>query len=124
MDLYRKDGIFQVTWRTLDDPMHHNGVSHRAISQLVRVLGLDYKNEVIIFTHTGDHWMTESDPSGWETYPELPTQRFQHQYFDDISPIKDVVFDLDVPAIGAIPGSDFYRGSAMLSDIAIYSEDT
>ena len=57
-DLYREDGILQVTWKTLDDPMHHSGMSHRAISQLVRVLSLDYKNEIIIFTHIGDHWMT------------------------------------------------------------------
>ena len=63
-DLYREDGILQVTWKTLDGPMHHSGMSHRAISQLVRVLSLDYKNEIIIFTHIGDHWMTESDPNG------------------------------------------------------------
>ena len=119
-DLYREDGILQVTWKTLDGPMHHSGMSHRAISQLVRVLSLDYKNEIIIFTHIGDHWMTESDPNGWETYSELPTQRFQHQYFDDTNLIKNMVFDLDVPTIG----SGFHWDSAMLSDITICSEDT
>ena len=123
-DLYREDGILQVTWKTLDGPMHHSGMSHRAVSQLVRVLSLDYKNEIIIFTHIGDHWMTESDPNGWETYSELPTQRFQHQYFDDTNLIKNMVFDLDVPTIGAIPGSGFHWDSAMLSDITICSEDT
>ena len=39
-DLYREDGILQVTWKTNDGPMHHSGMSHRAISQLVRVLSL------------------------------------------------------------------------------------
>ena len=123
-DLYREDGILQVTWKTLDGPMHHSGMSHRAISQLVRVLSLDYKNEIIIFTHIGDHWMTESDPNGWETYSELPTQRFQHQYFDDTNLIKNMVFDLDVPTIGAIPGPGFHWDSAMLSDVTICSDDT
>ena len=123
-DLYREDGILQVTWKTLDGPMHHSGMSHRAISQLVRVLSLDYKNEIIIFTHIGDHWMTESDPNGWETYSELPTQRFQHQYFDDTNLIKNMVFDLDVPTIGAIPGPGFHWDSAMLCDITLCSEDT
>ena len=123
-DLYREDGILQVTWKTLDGPMHHSGMSHRAISQLVRVLSLDYKNEIIIFTHIGDNWMIESDANGWETYSELPTQRFQHQYFDDTNLIKNMVFDLDVPTIGAIPGSGFHWDSAMLSDITICSEDT
>ena len=106
-DLYREDGILQVTWKTNDGPMHHSGMSHRAIGQLVRVLSLDFKNEIIIFTHIGDSWMTESDPNGWETYSELPTQRFQHQYFDDTNLIKNMVFDLDVPTIGAVPGPGF-----------------
>ena len=57
-DLYREDGILQVTWKTLDGPMQHSGMSHRAIGQLVRVLSLDFKNEIIIFTHIGDSWMT------------------------------------------------------------------
>ena len=123
-DLYREDGILQVTWKTLDGPMQHSGMSHRAISQLVRILSLDFQNEIIIFTHIGDSWMTESDPNGWETYSELPTQRFQHQYFDDTNLIKNMIFDLDVPTIGAIPGPGFHWDSAMLCDVTICTEDT
>lgn len=122
-DLYREDGILQVTWKTKDGPMYHSGMSHRAISQLVRILSLDFKNEIIIFTHIGDTWMIESDPDGWETYSELPTQRFQHQYFDDTNLIKNMVFDLDVPTIGAVPGPGFHWDSAFLSDVTICSDD-
>ena len=103
-DLKREDGIVQVTWKTLDGPMHHSGMSHRAISQLVRVLSLDYKNEIIIFTHIGDHWMTESDPNGWETYSELPTQRFQHQYFDDTNLTGTPPCSATSPSAPRIPG--------------------
>lgn len=123
-DLHREDGILQVTWKTNDGPMHHSGMSHRAISQLVRVLSLDYKNEIIIFTHIGDNWMIESDANGWETYSELPTQRFQHQYFDDTNLIKNMLFDLDVPTIGAIPGPGFHWDCPMLCDVTICAEDT
>ncbi len=123
-DLYREDGILQVTWKTNNGPMKHSGMSHRAISQLVRILSMDVKNEIIIFTHIGDTWMIESDPNGWETYSELPTQRFQHQYFDDTNLIKNMVFDLDVPTIGAIPGPGFHWDSAMLCDVTIAAEDT
>ena len=49
-DLYREDGILQVTWKTKDHQMCHSGMSHRACSQLTRVISLDYKNEIIIFT--------------------------------------------------------------------------
>ena len=31
-DLYREDGILQVTWKTKNLPMHHSGMSHRAMS--------------------------------------------------------------------------------------------
>ena len=123
-DLYREDGILQVTWKTNDGPMKHSGMSHRAISQLVRILSMDWKNEIIIFTHIGDNWMIESDANGWETYSELPTQRFQHQYFDDTNLIKNMVFDIDVPTIGALPGPGFHWDSAFLCDVTIATEDT
>ena len=123
-DLKREDGILQVTWKTNDGPMHHSGMSHRAMSQLTRVLSMDWKNEIIIYTHIGDNWMIESDANGWETYSELPTQRFQHQYFDDTNLIKNMVFDLDVPTIGAMPGPGFHWDSAFLCDVTIVTEDT
>ena len=123
-DLKREDGIVQVTWKTNDGPMHHSGMSHRAISQLTRILSMDWKNEIIIFTHIGDNWMIESDANGWETYSELPTQRFQHQYFDDTNLIKNMVFDIDVPTIGAMPGPGFHWDSAFLCDVTIVTEDT
>ena len=120
----REDGILQITWKTNDGPMHHSGMSHRAISQLTRILSMDWKNEIIIFTHIGDNWMIESDANGWETYSELPTQRFQHQYFDDTNLIKNMVFDIDVPTIGAMPGPGFHWDSAFLCDVTIVTEDT
>ena len=122
-DLKREDGILQVTWKTNDGPMHHSGMSHRAMSQLTRVISMDWENEIIIYTHIGDNWMIESDANGWETYSELPTQRFQHQYFDDTNLIKNMVFDLDVPTIGALPGPGFHWDSAFLCDVTICSED-
>ena len=123
-EMKRKDGILQITWKTNDGPMHHSGMSHRAISQLTRILSMDWKNEIIIFTHIGDNWMIESDANGWETYSELPTQRFQHQYFDDTNLIKNMVFDIDVPTIGAMPGPGFHWDSAFLCDVTIVTEDT
>ena len=122
-DLKREDGILQVTWKTNDGPMHHSGMSHRAMSQLTRVLSMDWKNEIIIYTHIGENWMIESDANGWETYSELPTQRFQHQYFDDTNLIKNMVFDLDVPTIGAMTGPGFHWDSAFLCDVTLVSDD-
>ena len=123
-DMKREDGILQITWKTNDGPMHHSGMSHRAMSQLTRVISMDLENEIIIYTHIGDNWMIESDANGWETYSELPRQRFEHQYFDDTNLIKNMVFDLQVPTIGAMPGPGFHWDSAMLCDVTICTEDT
>ncbi len=123
-DMKREDGILQITWKTNDGPMHHSGMSHRAMSQLTRVVSMDFENEIIIYTHIGDNWMIESDANGWETYSELPRQRFEHQYFDDTNLIKNMVFDLQVPTIGAMPGPGFHWDSAMLCDVTIVTEDT
>lgn len=123
-DMKREDGILQITWKTNDGPMHHSGMSHRAMSQLTRTISMDTENEIIIYTHIGDNWMIESDANGWETYSELPRQRFEHQYFDDTNLIKNMVFDLQVPTIGAMPGPGFHWDSAMLCDVTICTEDT
>ena len=84
-DLYREDGILQVTMKTNDHPMCWSGANHRAMSQLSRIISLDRKNEILIWTHKGDNWMMDKDPHGWSTYAK---ERFDHQYIDDTNLIK------------------------------------
>jgi Enoyl-CoA hydratase/carnithine racemase len=119
-DLYREDGILQITLKTQDGPMHWSGANHRALSQLSRIISLDRKNEILIWTHKGPNWMLNNDPNGWDTYAE---ERFDHQYIDDYNLFKNMIFDIDVPTIGALPGPGFHWDCALLSDITIGSED-
>ena len=119
-DLYREDGILQVTMKTNDHPMCWSGANHRAMSQLSRIISLDRKNEILIWTHKGDNWMMDKDPHGWSTYAK---ERFDHQYIDDTNLIKNMIFDIDIPTIGAIPGPGFHWDSALLCDITLASED-
>ncbi len=119
-DLKREDGILQVTMKTGDKPMHWSGGAHRAMSQLSRMISLDHDNEIIIWTHKGDNWMQDYDYDGWQRYSD---ERFQHQYFDDMNLIKNMIFDLDVPTIGAIPGPGFHWDSAILCDITVAAPD-
>ena len=42
-DMKREDGILQITWKTNDGPMHHSGMSHRAMSHI-----LNEMNEVLV----------------------------------------------------------------------------
>ncbi len=119
-DLYREDGILQVTMKTNDHVMCWSGANHRAMSQLSRVISMDPKNEILIWTHTGDNWMMDKDPNGWQTYAE---ERFDHQYVDDYNLIKNMIFDIHIPTIGAVPGPGFHWDSALLCDITLASED-
>lgn len=119
-DLYREDGILQVTMKSNDHEMCWSGSSHRAMSQLSRIISLDRKNEIVIWTHKGDNWMMDKDPNGWQTYAE---ERFEHQFIDDTNLIKNMVFDVDIPTIGVVPGPGFHWDSALLCDITLCSED-
>jgi len=119
-DLYREDGILQVTMKTGDGPMFWSGANHRAMSQLSRIISLDRENEILIWTHKGENWMMDKDPYGWDRYAK---ERFDHQYIDDYNLIKNMIFDIDIPTIGVIPGPGFHWDSAILCDITIASED-
>ena len=116
----REDGILEVTMKTGDKPMHWSGAAHRAMSQLVRIISMDHDNEIMIWTHMGPDWMKDSDVNGWGRYAE---ERFEHQYYDDTNLIKNMIFDLEIPTIGAIHGPGFHWDSAILCDITIASED-
>ncbi|MBE6016019.1 MAG: enoyl-CoA hydratase/isomerase family protein [Lachnospiraceae bacterium] len=117
-ELYREDGILQVTMHTNGHEMCWSGANHRAMSQLSHTIGADPENEVIIWTHKGDYWMKDKDPYGWQTYAE---ERFDHQYVDDYNLIKNMIFEINVPTIGAIPGPGFHWDSALLCDVTIAS---
>lgn len=119
-DLYREDGILQVSMKTADHKMYWSGAAHRAMGQLARVISMDFENEIIIWTHKGKDWMKDSDEEGWGRYGQ---ERFQHQYFDDENIIKNMIFDIQVPTIGVMNGPGFHWDSNMLCDITIASDD-
>lgn len=119
-DLKREDGILQVTMQTNGGKMYWSGAAHRAMSQLVRLISLDPKNEVLIWTHQGPDWMQDTDPNGWGTYDK---ERFDHQYIDDTNLIKNMICDLEIPTIGAMQGPGFHWDSIVLCDITIAAED-
>jgi len=119
-DMKREDGILEVTMKTGDKPMHWSGGAHRAMSQLSRILSMDHENEILIWTHQGPDWMKDSDVNGWERYGK---ERFEHQYYDDMNLIKNMIFDLEIPTIGAMQGPGFHWDSFILCDISIASED-
>lgn len=119
-ELRREDGILEVKMATNGGPMYWSGMAHRAMTQLMRVISMDLENEIIIWSFNGEDWMKDSDEAGWATYAE---ERFTHQYFDDENLIKNMIFDIQVPTIGAMNGPGAHWDSNMLCDITIASDD-
>ena len=52
------DGILEVRMHTFDGPVRWSYQMHHAFSELWTAVGHDTKNEVLIFTATGDQWIS------------------------------------------------------------------
>jgi enoyl-CoA hydratase/carnithine racemase len=119
-DLTREDGILQVTMQTNGGPCYWSERSHNAYPILMKFIAMDRDNEVLIWTHQGPDWMQQTDPGGWEVYK---TDYMKHSYFDDTRLIQNMVFDLEIPTIGAMQGPGFHWDTCLMCDITIASED-
>ena len=119
-DLYREDGILQVTFHTNGGPCCWSERSHNALPLLMRFISMDRDNQVLIWTHSGENWMQATDPNGWSDYKKDPLTLAYH---DDTKLIQNMVFDIDIPTIGVMNGPGFHWDTAIMCDITIASED-
>ena len=60
----RDDGVLLVQAHTVGGPIQLSVQNHRALGQMLRVVGADPENEILILTGTGDEFMMRSDPEG------------------------------------------------------------
>jgi enoyl-CoA hydratase/carnithine racemase len=118
----RRDGILQVT-------IHNQGRSavwgaspsgiHAELGDAFYRVGRDPENRIVIFTGTGDEFLTELDLSGGE---EINTQYWDRIYKEGKDLLQNLL-DIEVPIIGAVNGPAFIHAELLtLSDIVIASE--
>src|ERR1700721_3202660 len=62
----RADGVILVQAHTRGGPIQLNVENHRSVGQLFKTIGADPKNEVLIFTGSGEDFMMDTDPEGFE----------------------------------------------------------
>jgi enoyl-CoA hydratase/carnithine racemase len=118
----RRDGILQVT-------IHNQGRSavwsaspdgiHAELGDAFYRVGRDPENRVVIFTGTGDEFLTQLDMSGGE---EINTQYWDRIYKEGKDLLQNLL-EIEVPIIGAVNGPAFIHAELLtLSDIVIASD--
>jgi len=120
-----EDGILEVRMHTLDTHVRWSYQMHHAISELWTTIGHDTKNEILIFTATGEKWINEVDASSFKDVEQSDDddQRFNVQIYDTLKVVENFVNDIEIPTITAINGRGIHWEMAMMSDITLCTPD-
>jgi enoyl-CoA hydratase/carnithine racemase len=124
----REDGIIEVKMHTDDGPAKWGLEIHRAFIPAFADIGHDPENQCVIFSGTGDTFLSSMDPIGWERAGFTDRYTFDlgydYWYFDQVHE-PFALLNLEIPVIAAINGPFFiHQELALLNDIVICSEST
>lgn len=124
----REDGIIEVRMHTQGGPAKWGLEIHRALIPALADVGHDPENECVIFSGTGDTFLSSMDPVGWERrgFTEKYTfdRGYDYWYYDQVHE-PFALLNLEIPVIGAINGPFFiHQELALVNDIVICSEST
>ena len=121
----REDGVILVQTHTNGGPIQLSVENHRSVGQMFKTVGADPKNEVLIFTGSGNEFMMDADPEGFKLEQEdLDYWAYEYAYKDGRINVSSLVNDLEIPTIGVINGPGFHTEMCLMCDITICSEDT
>lgn len=120
----RADGVIMAQAHTQGGPVQLSVQNHRSVGQLFKTIGADPKNEVMIFTGTGDEFQLQLDPKGFELEAEdLAYWAYEYAYKDGRINVASLVNDLEIPTIGVFNGPGFHSEICLMCDITICSDD-
>jgi enoyl-CoA hydratase/carnithine racemase len=121
----RPDGVLLVEAHTLGGPVQLSVENHRALGQMLKTVGADPKNEILILTGSGKEFMMDSDPQGFKLEEEdMAYWAYEYAYKDGRINVSSLVNDLEIPTIGILNGPGFHTEICLMCDITICSEDT
>jgi enoyl-CoA hydratase/carnithine racemase len=120
----REDGVLLVQAHTNGGPIQLSVENHRSVGQLFKTVGADPKNEIMIFTGSGDDFMMDSDPEGFKLEEQdMAYWAYEYAYKDGRINASSLVNDLEIPTIGVLNGPGFHTEICLMCDITICSED-
>lgn len=120
----RADGVLLVEAHTLGGPIQLSVQNHRALGQMLKVVGADPENEVLILTGSGEEFMMDSDPEGFALEEaDMPYWAYEYAYKDGRINVSSLVNDLEIPTIGIMNGSGFHSEIVLMCDLTIAADD-
>jgi enoyl-CoA hydratase/carnithine racemase len=120
----RDDGVILVQAHTQGGPIQLSVENHRSLGQMLKTVGADPKNEIMILTGTGEEFMMDSDPEGFALEDkDMAYWAYEYAYKDGRINVSSLVNDLEIPTIGALNGPGFHTEICLMCDITICSED-
>ena len=119
----REDGVLLVQAHTLGGPIQLSVENHRALGQMLKTVGADPENEVLILTGSGDEFMMGSDPEGFALEEaDLEYWAYEYAYKDGRINVSALVNDLEIPTIGLLNGPGFLTEIVLMCDISLAAE--
>lgn len=120
----RDDGVLLVQAHTLGGPIQLSVQNHRALGQMLKVVGADPKNEILILTGSGEEFMMDSDPDGFELETaDMPYWAYEYAYKDGRINVSSLVNDLEIPTIGILNGPGFHSEIVLMCDLTLAADD-
>jgi enoyl-CoA hydratase/carnithine racemase len=120
----RADGVLLVEAHTQGGPVQLSVENHRSLGQMLKTVGADPKNEVLILTGSGDEFMMESDPEGFALEEaDMEYWAYEYAYKDGRINVSSLVNDLEIPTIGLMNGPGFHSEIVLMCDITLAAED-
>jgi len=120
----RPDGVLLVEAHTVGGPIQLSVQNHRALGQMLKTVGSDPENEILILTGSGTEFMMDSDPDGFELETaDLPHWAYEYAYKDGRINVSSLVNDLEIPTIGLLNGSGFHTEIVTMCDITLAADD-
>ena len=120
----RDDGVLLVRGHTRNGSILLSVEDHRALGQMLKTVGADPKNEILILSGTGDEFMMESDEDGFALEDEdLSYWAYEYAYKDGRINVSALVNDLEIPTIGVLNGPGFHTEICLMCDLTIAADD-
>lgn len=120
----RDDGVLLVRAHTRGGPIQLSVENHRALGQMLKTVGADPLNEVLILTGTGDDFMLAIDPEGFALeHADLPHWAYEYAYKDGRTNVSALINDLEIPTIGVLNGSGAHAEICLMCDLTLCAEE-
>jgi len=119
----RDDGVLLVEAHTRGGPIQLSVQNHRSLGQMLKTVGADPQNEVLILTGSGADFMMGSDPHGFALEEaDMPYWAYEYAYKDGRINVSSLVNDLEIPTIGLLNGPGFHSEIVLMCDITIAAD--